>query len=95
MKRLDIHGRKIDYDAPGQLGAHSPKPEKLPFVPRFKQQLDAVADYRDSRGETEWPLHVTLAQLRLIMKVPKEQVTFTPTGKETYRNHPLVVIDDE
>ena len=96
MKQFDNRGRKIDYDAPGQLGRHSPKPQKLPRIPRFQQQLDRLTDYYDAKGEKERPLRVTLEQLRGIMRIhPDDWATWRPSGEETYRNHPLVVIADE
>lgn len=95
MKQYDNRGRKIDYDAPGQLGRHTPKPEKLKKRARFNEQLDALVEYHNGRGQLQKPLHVTLDQLRLLMGVPKEQVVWEPTGAETYRDHPLFVVDDE
>ncbi len=95
MKQFDIHGKKINYDAPGQLGANSPKPQKLPFVPRFRQQLDALVSYHDRQGRPNAPLSVTMPQLRTLMNVPKEQREYKVTGLETYRSHLLVVVEPE
>lgn len=95
MKQFDNRGRRIDYDAPGQIGRHSQKPEKLPRIPRFQQQLDRLTDFYNARGESERPLRVTLSQLRGIMRVDPNDTMWKPTGAEIYRNHPLAVIPDE
>jgi hypothetical protein len=95
VRQFDIHGKKINYDAPGQMGAHTPKPQKLPMRPRFNVQLDALCDYYEGRGEKDRPLHVTMAQIRSVMHVPRDQVSYEPTGKEEYRGHLLFVLDDE
>jgi hypothetical protein len=80
MKQFDSRGRKIDYDAPGQIGRFSPKQEKLKAVPLLNQQLDRLAAYWDERGQPDKPLHVTLAQLRILERIPKDQVEYVPTG---------------
>ena len=72
MRQFDNRGRKIDYDAPGQIGRHSPKQQKLPRVNRFRQQLDRLCEYYDAKGEREKPLHVTLSQLRELCDVDPE-----------------------
>jgi hypothetical protein len=96
MRRYDIHGRKIDYDAPGQLGRHSKPAEKLPRIPRFQEQLDRLTNYYDAKGKRGMPLRVTLEQIRRIMRIhPDDWSTWRPSGEETYRGHPLVVIADE
>lgn len=96
MKQFDNRGRRIDYDAPGQLGRHSKPPEKLPRIPRFQQQLDRLTDFYNQRGEPDRLLRVTLSQLRGIMHVkPEDWPTWKPSGTETYRNHPFLVIADE
>lgn len=94
MKQYDCHGKKIDYDAPGQIGRFSPKPEKLPRVDRFRQQLDALRAYYDGRGETERPMHVTLGQLRQLCKVNPDDLTWKPSGNEKYYEHPLIVTEE-
>jgi hypothetical protein len=93
MKKFDCRGRKINYDAPGQLGAWSAKPEKLP-VDRFIQQLNRLVDYYDARGQRELTLHVTYEQLRGLERIDPDDRCWKPTGKETYRNHVLIVTDD-
>jgi hypothetical protein len=95
VKQFDNRGRKINYDAPGQIGAHSVKPQKLPHVDRFLQQLDRLVEYHDRRGDQVKPLHVTLEQMRQLMKVPKETVNWYPKGDEEYRGHPLRVVEEE
>lgn len=95
MKQFDSRGKKIDYDAPGQIGRFTPKPEKLKRRPRLNEQLDALVDYHNSRNQPKKPLHVTLDQLRLLMGIPKDQATYEVTGMETYRQHPLFVVDDD
>lgn len=94
MRRTDCHGQPIDYDAPGQLGRHSVKPQKLPRVDRFRQQLDRLVDYYDGRGQKELPLRVTLDQIKRLEKIPADDLTWRPDGHKTYRNHPLVVTED-
>lgn len=93
MKQFDARGKKIDYDAPGQIGRFSPKQEKLKVKPLLNQQLDRLADYWDTKGEPNHPLHVTLAQLRILEHIPKEQKTYAPTGQEHYRGHLLFVVE--
>jgi hypothetical protein len=95
MKQFDCRGRKINYDAPGQLGANSPKPGKLPRVDRFRQQLDRLVEYHDRRGETDRPLHVTLAQMKQLCGVSHEQVNWKPSGAERYHGHPLVLTEEQ
>lgn len=94
MRRTDCRGRPIDYDAPGQLGRHSPKVQKLPRVDRFRQQLDRLVEYYNGRGQESLPLRVTLEQIRKLEKIPPDLVNWRPTGHEMYRNHPLVVTED-
>lgn len=93
MKHIDACGKKIDYDAPGQIGRFSPKQEKLKVKPPLIQQLDRLAEYWDAKGEPNHPLHVTLAQLRTLEHIPKDQVVYIPTGKECYRGHLLFVVE--
>jgi hypothetical protein len=96
MKQFDNRGRKINYDAPGQLGAHSPRPQKLKKRARFAEQIDAMVDYWNGRGEAHRPLGVTLSQLKNLMHIPDEKrLKWQPTGDETYRDHPLFVVDEE
>lgn len=94
MRRTDCHGKPIDYDAPGQLGRHSAKPQKLPRVDRFRQQLDRLVEYYNGRGQKDLPLRVTMDQIRKLEKIPPDMATWRPTGYETYRDHPLVVTED-
>lgn len=96
MKQFDIRGRKIDYDAPGQIGAHSPPQQRLKRKPLLNEALEKLAAYWDAKGEPNRPLHVTLDQLRILEHVPKELASkFQPTGQERYRGHLLFVVDDE
>ena len=94
MRQFDCHGRKINYDAPGQLGANSPQPEKLPRVDRFRQQLDRLVEYHDARGDRDKPLHVTLEQLKRLCGVSEEQRNWKPTGDELYHGHPLILTEE-
>jgi hypothetical protein len=82
MRQFDCHGRKINYDAPGQLGAGGKKPEKLPRVDPFRQALDRLVAYHDQRGNPDMPLHVTLAQLRQLCRVHPEDMEWKPSGTE-------------
>jgi hypothetical protein len=95
MKQFDNRGRKIDYDAPGQIGRFSPKTEKLKVKAPLYLQLDRLCEYWAARGQPDRPLHVTLAQLRILQRVPKEQVEYVPTGQERYSGHLLFVVDEE
>lgn len=96
MKQFGNRGRKIDYDAPGQIGRFSPKPEKLKRRPRFNEQLDGLVDFYDKRGEPARPLSVTLPQLMTILQVPdKERLKWKPKGGENYKGHPFLIVDDE
>lgn len=94
MKQFDCRGRKINYDAPGQLGANSPKQEKLPRIDRFKQQLDRLVEHYDSTGKMTTPLHVTLMQMKQLCGISREQVDWKPVGKEFYRGHALILADE-
>lgn len=94
MKQFDCHGKKINYDAPGQLGAGGGKPQKLPHVDRFRQQLDRLVEHHDGRGEPDRPLHVTLAQMKQLCGVSQEQVNWKPTGTENYHGHPLALTEE-
>lgn len=94
MKQFDCHGRKINYDAPGQIGAGGQKPEKLPRVDRFRQQLDRMVEYHDGKGEPDKPLHVTLGQLKQLCGVAHDDEKWKPAGTELYHGHPLVVTEE-
>jgi hypothetical protein len=95
VKRTDIRGRPIDYDAPGQIGRFSPKQGKLKRKPLLNEALDRLAAYWDERGEPGRPLLVTLSQLMTLEKVPDElRLKWQPTGQERYRGHLLFVVDD-
>lgn len=95
MKRTDIRGKPIDYDAPGQIGRFTPPQEKLKRRPLLNDALDKLASYWDAKGEPNRPLHVTLEQLRILERIPKDQVTYVPTGNERYHGHLLFVVDDD
>ena len=95
MKQFDSRGRKIDYDAPGQIGRFSPKQEKLKRKAPLYEQIDRLCEYWESKGDPQHPIHVTLEQLRTLERVPKDQPSYTPTGQERYRGHLLFVVDDE
>ena len=96
MKQFDNRGRKIDYDAPGQIGRFSPKQAKLPRTPRFNEQLNRLVDFYNKRGEPQRPLSVTLGQLMTILRIPgEERLRWKPKGDETYSGHPFVIVDDE
>lgn len=94
MKQFDCHGRKINYDAPGQIGAGGSKPQKLPRVDRLRQQLDRLVEYHNGRGGADMPLHVTIDQMRQLCGVPWDQEDWKPSGTENYQGHPLVVTDE-
>lgn len=95
MRQFDCHGRNINYDAPGQLGAGGLKTDKLPRVDRFRQQIDRLVEYHDRRGETMVPLHVTLCQMKQLCGVSHEQVDWKPTGSENYHGHPLALTEEQ
>lgn len=95
MKQFDCHGRKINYDAPGQIGAGGQKPEKLPRVDRFRQQLDRLVAYHDGRGEPNRPLHVTFDQMKQLCGVSHDQVNWRPAGTEKYHGHPLALAEEQ
>ena len=94
MRQLDCHGRKINYDAPGQLGAGTPKPEKAPRVDPFLRGLDGLVAHHNRNGNREMPLHVTLAQMKRICGIPLEDMNWKPCGAEEYRGHPLVLAEE-
>lgn len=94
MRRTDCHGKPIDYDAPGQLGRHSVKPQKLPRVDRFRQQLDRLVEYYNGKGETTRTLHVTLEQMKKLCHIDADNEVWRPVGNETYRDHPLAMTED-
>jgi hypothetical protein len=94
MKQLDCHGRKINYDAPGQLGAGSQPPQKLPRVDRFRQQLDRLVEYYNIRNQLQMPLRVTFSQMKQLCGVSWEHRDWKPAGTEKYRDHPLVLTED-
>lgn len=96
MKRTDIRGQPIDYDAPGQIGRFTPPQQKLKRKPLLNEALDKLASYWDEKGEPNRPLHVTLDQLKILEKVPDElRLKWQPTGQERYRGHLLFVVDDD